>query len=156
MENFILEKQQDIKRASPEERIHSLEELNTLVLQLQADPFIVEMKKTIADLRDTQGLFNRGYQSKALRLENAMSDIPIEKRNHAFAAADKAVISALAAQTSFLEQGKTYLTPEGEIDEKKATSAFIDIKKRFNIQIGKDKKDSESELSPLSSTQSKG
>lgn len=133
MEDFIQTKKLEIQGATPAQKERILQELNRVVEQLN-DPFIIEIQTKIAKLRKTKEFFNGGYLAKAMLIENAMAELPVEQRQGLFVAENKAVLSALAAQTSLFNRGKTFYTPAGDIDEQKAGDEFKDIKKRFVVQ----------------------
>ncbi len=142
MTEFITQTQNAIKNATSEdEAVKLYQNLHNTLSTLKNDPSLKELREIIGSFRSNAHFYTFGMKEKAKGIEEAMGQVPIEKRKNIHIENDdtREVLKQLASNRKILGSSSTPLkketTTEGVtkevIDEKKAAQSFKDFKEKF-------------------------
>jgi hypothetical protein len=140
MKTFISAKEAQFSKATPEERVGLITDLNAQVTALNADDAVMNIKKTIETFRkNDKNLFSKGMKEKADRIETAMSHVSIDDRCNFLRSGSTIEVEKALASHRRGEPGKVHLTDTQEIDTTKAARSFTDFKKKYKAQMSPSK-----------------
>lgn len=153
MSQFINKTLEQYSKANESEREHIFTKLQTTITSLKADKATTEIREIIHDFRERAGIFTRGMNAKANRIEQAMANMPLEERCHFFSAEkSKEVLAALASHRSLGKSGTVYKDKKENIDGTKAAQSFKNFKRLFQEEMEQaEKKDIPHEKAPPNS-----
>jgi hypothetical protein len=158
MAEFVKDKEKAIRETKNEVEAGKLyQELYQTLSTMKNDPSLKVLRGTIQSFRNDAHFYTYGMKEKAKRIEDAMGQVPIEKRKNMHVESDdtREVLKQLAANRKIggiisSAPLKSKTTEEGTkevIDEAKAASSFKNFKERIKAIQAKQEAPEEDEIS---------
>lgn len=113
-----------------------IEKMKTVIAGLKS-PENTEVRAIIDKLNQQSRFYTIGMQKKALSIDEAMANVPIEERAQFLSSNHSTVSEALKAIASHRKSPTEILNEKGQINVKKTAQAFKAFKEKFKEQMAK-------------------
>jgi serine/threonine protein kinase len=147
MDEFIHEKVEEIRNATPQKREELISELKEIIKDLKADATVSEANQIVTNFRKGHDEFAMGINTRADKIEQEMIHIPIQERRTLHQSETSSIVKQAIQSHHHLSKPATSDAPQANTTQVAAT--FKNFKERFAQQIhgNEDKVENEAEAS---------
>lgn len=135
MNSFIKQQNKMISTAKTLDNIHAvLDNLQTILMKTKESAILTQIRGVISKFRNNAFFYTIGMHAKANRIEQAMTNVPVEERCNIMKGQIPETVNvqkALASHRHFWKKGQE-INQDGSINEQRAATSFQMIKTRFS------------------------